>query len=225
MYESILYSDKTNVLFRCDDIDGVSLPFCLQRLKFVVAAFTFSAPLLTLQNCGQPGWRGHWRGDNATTETVICDASYTDREYNTAMCMYGWNLAAGPVSTYWSIDLLHRLLHVPQVTNDAVHHYIAEGAKLGGVTELAEHNATYSPFDSDALQYYAAHVYINEVVGGGESCIGDVEAAAHSHGDAGHGAATTSAAAASSGTAAPAQTSAAASQDCHTHADGTVHCV
>jgi hypothetical protein len=142
--------------------------------------------------------------------------------------MYGWTLAAGPVSQYWSIDLLHRLLHVPQVTNDAVHHYVAEGAKLAGVTELAEHNATYSPFDSDALQYYAAHVYINEVVQGGESCIGNVEEAAHdhSHGDAGHASASSTAAATSaSGSAAAAQTSAAASQDCHTHADGTVHCV
>ena len=138
--------------------------------------------------------------------------------------MYGWTLAAGPGSQYWSIDLLHRLLHVPQVTNDAVHHYIEEGAKLAGVTELAEHNATYSPFDSDALQYYAAHVYINEVVRGGESCIGNVEAAAHSHS---HGAASSSAAAtkAAATSAAAAQTSAAATQDCHTHSDGTVHCV
>lgn len=67
--------------------------------------------------------------------------------------------------------------------------------------ELAEHNATLSPFDSDALQYFAAHVYALEVAGGGDRCIGAVGDHSHAAADA---SATTSAALA-----------------CHTHSDGS----
>lgn len=70
--------------------------------------------------------------------------------------MFGFQLATSAKSDYWSIDLIHRLLHVPQVSGDSVHHYIEEGSGLEGVLELAEHNSTYAPFDSDAIQYFAA---------------------------------------------------------------------
>lgn len=215
VWESLLYSDKSGVVFRCDNIDG---------------------------NCGQAGWRGHWRGNNATSETVICDASYTDRRPVSQLCMMGYQLAGSLApSTFWPIDLIHRMFHVPQLTNDAVHHYIPEGSKLPAIFTLAETNATWSPFDSDTLQFYAAHVYINEVVKAGDSCLGDIEGvrqqahAGHSHGASSSAVASapaaSSTAAAVSSTAAPTSaTSAAAApassvvQDCHTHADGSTHC-
>lgn len=50
-------------------------------------------------------------------------------------------------------DTSHRLYHVPQIANSAVAHYAED---LGEVIELAEHNSTYSPFDSNAVQYFAA---------------------------------------------------------------------
>lgn len=42
-FDAILKSNKDGVLLRCDDPD---------------------------KNCQQPGWRGHWRGENGTAETV-----------------------------------------------------------------------------------------------------------------------------------------------------------
>lgn len=67
-------------------------------------------------------WAGHWRGEPHVSETVICDLSYRARLYNAAFCMNGFSLDTGKPSTYWSIDLVHRLLHVPSVTNAAVNH-------------------------------------------------------------------------------------------------------
>ncbi|OCF30862.1 hypothetical protein I316_07495 [Kwoniella heveanensis BCC8398] len=189
IWESLLTSNKEGVLLRCDNPDG---------------------------NCGQPGWRGHWRGDNATSETVICDLSYTDRFYNEAFCMFGYTVAGSPLGTHWSIDLIHRMFHVPTITNGLVGHYSEDYASA---LELAEHNATYSSIDSDALQAFAAHVYAVEVAKGGDACIGE---AAEAHSDS-HGAATSSAAASASATPAASATSSAA-ESCHTHADGTEHC-
>lgn len=47
----------------------------------------------------------------------------------------------------------HRLYHIPSIANNAVAHYAEE---LGDVVALAEHNSTYSPLDSNAIQYFAA---------------------------------------------------------------------
>ncbi|WVF72582.1 hypothetical protein IAT40_007399 [Kwoniella sp. CBS 6097] len=189
VWESLLTSNKEGVIFRCDNPDG---------------------------NCGQPGWRGHWRGDNATMETVICDLSYTDRLYNEAFCMFGYTVAGSPLGTHWSIDLIHRMFHVPTITNNLVGHYSEDYASA---LELAEHNATYSSVDSDALQAFAAHVYAVEVAKGGDACIGQ---AAEAHDDS-HGAAASSSAAPAATSAAASATSSAA-ESCHTHADGAVHC-
>jgi len=43
-FDALLYSNKEGVVIRCDDPDS---------------------------NCHQDGWAGHWRGSNATSETVI----------------------------------------------------------------------------------------------------------------------------------------------------------
>jgi len=189
VWESLLTSNKEGVLLRCDDIDG---------------------------NCHQAGWRGHWRGENASSETVICDASYTDRKYNEAFCMYGYELVNTAPSYYWGIDLIHRLFHVPQVTNSAVEHYADD---YESVIELAEHNSTYSPVDSDALQWFAAHVYAIEVAQGGQQCIGTFTDP-HDHTSSSPTA--TASTSVSSGMSTTSTSSAAA--ECHTHSDGVVHC-
>lgn len=49
-FDAILKSNKDGVLLRCDDPD---------------------------KNCQQPGWRGHWRGENGTSETVSMNAGFT----------------------------------------------------------------------------------------------------------------------------------------------------
>nr|AAQ87928.1 Asp f 2-like protein [Curvularia lunata] len=99
-YTKIADGDKTGILFRCDDIDG---------------------------NCHQSGWAGHWRGANASSETVICDLSYQIRKPLEAMCMHGYNVANGPTNYYWASDLIHRLLHLPPVGEGAVEHYTQRG--------------------------------------------------------------------------------------------------
>ncbi|WWC71772.1 uncharacterized protein I206_105731 [Kwoniella pini CBS 10737] len=183
VWDSLLTSNKEGVLLRCDNPDG---------------------------NCGQPGWRGHWRGDNATSETVICDLSYTDRFYNEYFCMNGYTVAGFPLGTHWSIDLIHRMFHVPAITNELVGHYSEDYASA---LELAEHNSTYSPMDSDALQAFAAHVYAVEIAQGGETCIGQVAQDSHDHDHASASTASTTPSAAAS-----------AAQSCHTHVDGAAHC-
>ncbi|TYJ58346.1 hypothetical protein B9479_000892 [Cryptococcus floricola] len=196
IWDAFLTSNKQGVLLRCDNPDG---------------------------NCGQDGWRGHWRGDNATSETVICDLSYTDRLFNENFCMFG-----------------HRFFHIPAVTNGKVDHYAED---YTGILELAEHNSTYATVDSNALQYFAArkslllfietHVYALEVAKGGDACIGKVaESSSSKTSSLATSASWTGSSvpdASSSSTPAASSTAAASSdnagKDCHTHADGAVHCV
>lgn len=58
-YQAILSSNKANMTLRCDNPDG---------------------------NCQNAGWAGHWRGSNATSETVICPLSYQIREPLSEVC-------------------------------------------------------------------------------------------------------------------------------------------
>lgn len=101
------------------------------------------------------------------------------------------------------------MYHVPQISNAAVGH-ITEG--LADVTDKAAHNSTGLDLDSDALQYFAAHVYAVEVAGGGDQCIGEI---GHDHDEA-HGD--------DNKDSKDPQDAQGGDKDCHTHADGTVHC-
>lgn len=62
-----LYADKTNVTFRCDN------PYVFSD---VVSQLRHSHSLCSDGNCEQTTaagpWAGHWRGENATQETVLC---------------------------------------------------------------------------------------------------------------------------------------------------------
>ncbi|KAJ9115942.1 hypothetical protein QFC22_005085 [Naganishia vaughanmartiniae] len=173
-FDAVLKSNKDGVLLRCDDIDG---------------------------NCRLPGWRGHWRGENGTAETVICDASYTDRKSNDQFCAFGYTVAGSSPSYYFGTDLLHRLYHVPQITDGKVEHY---ADSYDECLDLAKNNATFATLNTHSLQYYANHVFAIEVAQGGESCIGRADVA---------GAAS-----------APATATSSAALACHTHADGALHC-
>ncbi|WVN89160.1 uncharacterized protein L203_104376 [Cryptococcus depauperatus CBS 7841] len=230
IWDAFLTGNKEGVILRCDNPDG---------------------------NCAQKGFNGHWRGNNATSETVICDLSYTSRIYNEAFCMSGFQLASQKPSTYWSVDLIHRFFHVPAVTNGLVGHFAEDYASI---LELAEHNSTFAAIDSNALQYFAAHVYAIEVAKGGDACIGTPQAKQtdqhdHSQTSSNPPATSSNAGAASAsvppppaestgctlhgdhyhctGPATPTTQAAevhdtpasGGDKDCHTHADGTVHCV
>lgn len=146
-FTKIADGDKAGTLFRCDNPDG---------------------------NCAQPGWAGHWRGSNATGETVICDPSYELRRPLEGMCGFGWTVANGATNFYWAGDLLHRLLHMPAVGEGHVEHYSV--GKYPGVLELAKTNSSYSVKDSDTLQYFALEVYAHDIALPGVGCVGTYKA-------------------------------------------------
>lgn len=122
---------------------------------------------------------------------------------------------------------MHRAFHVPNFVHEQVHHFADSYADC---LQLAKDNSTAAVSNQHSLQYFALDVYSRKTTRWG--CIGEV---AQSN-DSGHansaptatesGApapAETSASAAGSEPAAPSQT-AKASSDCHTHADGSIHC-
>jgi hypothetical protein len=145
-FTKIADGDKAGILFRCDNIDG---------------------------NCDQEGWAGHWRGSNATSETVICDLSYEIRRPLSTMCMLGYDVANGATNTFWASDLLHRLLHLPPIGEGVVEHYNdEEEEKYPGTIALAKNNATYAVRNSDTLQYFALEAYAHDIVVPGIGCPG-----------------------------------------------------
>ncbi|KKA28840.1 hypothetical protein TD95_000288 [Thielaviopsis punctulata] len=142
-YERVISADRGNMTFRCDDPD---------------------------KNCAtQADWAGHWRGDNATQETVICDLSYHKRLYLSSMCTRGYIVAGSPLNTFWATDLLHRVFHVPQISESIVDHFAESYAEA---TELAATDAGKAARDSDVLQYFAVEVYAHDVAVPGEGCLG-----------------------------------------------------
>lgn len=180
-YERIVAADKTGIWFRCDDPD---------------------------QNCAtQAGYGGHWRGSNATKETVICPLSFSTRRFLNSMCNLGYTVAGSPLNTFWATDLIHRFLHLPPIAEDVVGH-AAEG--YNDVLEVAKTSPTESVRDIHALQYFAADVYAYDIAAPGVGCTG--EAAEEEEQTA-----------TSTTTATPSATSAAA-KECHTHDNGDVHC-
>lgn len=127
--------------------------------------------------------------------------------------------------------------HVPAVVHEKIHH-ISDG--YNGALELARTNVNGSVSNQHSIQYYTLDVYSRTVIE--EGCVGtpltpEEEAAAEaaSHGGSSSSsssaapAATATDAASASASAAPAteptaSAAPAADADCHTHADGSVHC-
>ncbi|KAJ0160195.1 Major allergen Asp f 2, partial [Colletotrichum tanaceti] len=184
-YDRVVNADKTGMTFRCDDPD---------------------------RNCAtQDGWAGHWRGANATQETVICPLSFEIRRPLSAVCGLGYNVANSQLNTFWATDLLHRAFHVPLISEGVVAHYAEDYADA---LALAKNNASLSVVDSDALQYFAIDVWAYDIAAPGVGCSGELHEEEEEHTEEPTPTSTTAAAATSS-----------APQECHTHADGVLHCV
>ncbi|PWN33769.1 zincin, partial [Meira miltonrushii] len=174
IYERILEGDKTGTLLRCDDPD---------------------------QNCAtQDGWNGHWRGNNATEETVICNLSFQSRLGLERACENGFKLGRDNVNVYWGADLLHRMMHLPKVTNGYITH-VADTHE--DMMKIAIEQPDQSVKNQHSIQEFAFDVWTRKYIS--------------AEGSAG-------ATATESASASAAATSTAAVQDCHTHADGSVHC-
>ncbi|KAL0572651.1 Prenylated Rab acceptor protein 1 [Marasmius crinis-equi] len=116
-FEHLLSGNKTGVLLRCDDID---------------------------QNCHQDGWNGHWRGTNATLETVICPLSYETRKPIEEFCQSGYTVTESSPSYYFATDLIHRLYHVPTINNNIISHYADEYADCLALAIRRPQQAVYN---------------------------------------------------------------------------------
>jgi hypothetical protein len=87
--------------------------------------------------------------------------------------MFGYDVANGATNYYWASDLVHRLLHIPQVGEGVVEHYNdEEDEKYPGVMALAENNSTYAARNSDTLQYFALEAYAHDIAVPGIGCAG-----------------------------------------------------
>ncbi|GAA5944678.1 Zps1p [Sporobolomyces koalae] len=210
-YDQLVNGNKPGVLFRCDNPDG---------------------------NCDQVTeegpWAGHWRGKNATEQTVICPPTYTRRMQLSTLCWDGVEIGSVPPTRWLATDFMHRLTHVPSISYDLIHHV---ANTLGGVMELAASNDSSTITNQDTFQFYALDAYAYDVVWPGKSCV--TKNPPQEESESGHGTAsatltTTSAEPTATeshdhdhdhagGETATATTSAA--ESCHTHSDGEIHCV
>lgn len=198
IYENVINANKTGVLFRCDDADN---------------------------NCRLDGWAGHWRGENGSDETVICDLSYTSRLYLSQMCSRGYTVAGSKNTVYWAGDLLHRIWHTDKIGQFVVGHYADTYEEC---LELAEANATYALRNSATLRYFALDVYAYDIAVPGKGCTGELPAE--------YATASASSTASATSTLASEETHEDSAEsetatdtlegtECHTHSNGETHCV
>ncbi|KAJ9479590.1 Protein ZPS1 [Pseudozyma hubeiensis] len=194
-FAQLVYGNKGDALLRCDNPDD---------------------------NCRLPEWNGHWRGNNATSETVICELSYTSRLPLEKLCSGGFQLSVDNPSTYFGADLMHRAFHVPEFSHEKIHHYADSYADVLELAKSEGGNGTKAVENQHSLQYFSLDIYSRKLTRWG--CVGEVE---EDHDDHDHDATTSSAAAATTQTQtaqASASTASATAADCHTHADGSIHC-
>ncbi|KAJ5487507.1 hypothetical protein N7530_001807 [Penicillium desertorum] len=186
-FDIVVNGDKKDILFRCDNPDG---------------------------NCDLEGYAGHWRGENGTDETVICDLSYETRRSLSTMCGLGYTVSESETNTFWAADLLHRLYHVSAIGQGWIDHF-ADGYEE--VVDLAKNNATLSTHDSETLQYFALEAYAYDIAVPGVGCPG----VQHEHDEP---EATTSQPAPTATTTDAPSTTAEVPANCHTHDGGELHC-
>lgn len=183
-YENVVSADKSDVLFRCDDIDG---------------------------NCKLDGWAGHWRGENATNESVICDLSYTSRLFLSQMCSQGYTVSQSKNSVFWAGDLLHRIWHTDSMGQGVVGHY---ADTYDECLELAKQNISEAVRNSATLRFYALDVYAYDIALPGKGCTGKKENKSKSESNI-----------SLSTTASKSTDESESGTECHTHANGETHCV
>ncbi|KAJ6187378.1 hypothetical protein N7519_002286 [Penicillium mononematosum] len=186
-FDIVVNGDKKDILFRCDNPDG---------------------------NCDLEGYAGHWRGENGTDETVICDLSYETRRSLSTMCGLGYTVSESETNTFWAADLLHRLYHVSAIGQGWIDHF-ADGYEE--VVDQAKNNATLSTRDSETLQYFALEAYAYDIAVPGVGCPG----VQHEHDET---EATTSEPAPTATTTDAPSTTAEVPANCHTHDGGELHC-
>ncbi|KAI0168661.1 hypothetical protein BJ166DRAFT_523012 [Pestalotiopsis sp. NC0098] len=182
-FEKLVHGDRGAYKFRCDNPDG---------------------------NCALDGWGGHWRGENATEETVICPLSYETRKPLDGMCGYGYTVAQGTLSFYFASDLIHRFFHMPSVGEGVVEHYADD---YEDCLQLAIDNPFEATRNTHTLQYFALDVYAFDIALPNDGCTGKVED--HHHEDSSSSTATAASTATATTT---------AGTECHTHSNGDVHC-
>jgi len=85
------------------------------------------------------------------------------------VCDLGYTVAESPLNTYWATDLLHRVFHVPRVSEGVVDHFTED---YEAVLALAKTDPAKSSIDSDTLQYFAIDVYAYDVAAPGLGCSG-----------------------------------------------------
>lgn len=81
----------------------------------------------------------------------------------------GYTVTESKLNTYWATDLMHRLLHVPTISEGLVDHY-AHG--YSGILELAKTEPEKSGIDSDTLQYFSIDVWAYDIAAPGVGCTG-----------------------------------------------------
>lgn len=180
-------------------------------------------------------WAGHWRGENGTDETVICEPSFTERWPLDAMCMRGWTVAASSYTQFWASDLHHRLFHTG-IGEGVVDHYADD---YGPSLELAMERPEEAVRNSHSLAMFALDTYAFDVGAPNEGCTGEYVPDEEEEDAAAEGTSTSSSVAmtttssdaveataeAASTTTEEAETSTTSSEEhCHTHDTGEVHC-
>jgi hypothetical protein len=158
-FDIIVNGDRNGTLFRCDNPDG----------NCELEGELIQNPVKCLGLIHRPGWGGHWRGENATDETVICDLSYQTRRSLVDMCMMGYSVSKSETNTFWASDLMHRLYHMPAIGGDYIDHFTEDYAE---VLEAAERSSINSTHDSDVLQYFALEAYAYDIAVPGKGCPG-----------------------------------------------------
>lgn len=93
---------------------------------------------------------------DASSETAICDSSHLSRKGFEQKYTLSYAFSTGDTNPFWAGDLMHRLFHIPAVTEDVGHYADDYDTSL----ELAKKkkkkkNATFSVRNSDSLQYFA----------------------------------------------------------------------
>lgn len=116
------------------------------------------------------GWAGHWRGSNASDETVICEASYTSRWSLAGLCGYGYTVAGGELASYFASDLIHRLFHTDKIGEGTVFHY---ADTYDECLALAIENPDEAVRNAHTLQYFALDVYAFDIANPGQGCTGE----------------------------------------------------
>jgi hypothetical protein len=115
-------------------------------------------------------WAGHWRGSNASDETVICELSYTSRWNLAGLCGYGYTVAGGPLASFFASDLIHRLFHTDQIGEGTVFHYADTYQEC---LDLARENPDEAVRNAHSLQYFALDVYAYDIAVPGQGCTGE----------------------------------------------------